>query len=250
MITKRIIPCLDVDKGRVVKGKQFIEIQDAGDPVQLAKLYANQGADEVVILDITASLEARGTFLHTVEAVCKKLFVPLTVGGGVRTVADMRKLLMAGADKIAINSAAIADPKIISEAADMFGSQCIVIAMDVKRTSSGWTVYSHGGTRPTDLDALEWALRTQELGAGEILLTSIDRDGTRSGYDIELLQCAVSRLKIPVIASGGVGKWEDIRDAFLLGNADAALMASIVHFGEMTIPQIKTLLKDSGVSVR
>ncbi len=250
MMTKRIIPCLDVDRGRVVKGTQFVDIRYAGDPVALAKAYAQQGADELVLLDITASIEHRDTMLDLVKSVAKEVFIPFTVGGGIRSIHHIRALLLAGADKVAINTAALQDEQLIRAAADLFGSQCIVLAMDVKQSPQGWRVYSHGGHKPTDKEAIAWATAAERLGAGEILLTSIDRDGTRRGYDLELLQSLTARLQIPVIASGGVGCWEDVRDAFTIGNADAALMASILHDGEYTIPELKRLLDAAGVAIR
>ena len=250
MITKRLIPCLDVDKGRVVKGKKFVDIKDAGDAIELAKKYEKDGADELVFLDITASSDGRDIFLDLVKSVAQQIFIPFTVGGGIRSIQNIRQLLLAGADKVALNTAALETPVLIREGAAACGSQCMVVAIDVKKTGSGWSVFSHGGRKATGRDAVEWALEVERLGAGEILLTSIDRDGTKSGYDLELIQLLTRKLTIPVIASGGVGSWEDIRDAFLIGQADAALMASIVHSGEYTMTQLKKLLSEANISIR
>ncbi len=250
MITKRIIPCLDVKDGKVVKGKNFNGLIEAGDPVSLAKLYEIQGADELVLLDITATLEGRGAFLGIVEACAKELSIPFSVGGGIRTLDDIRSLLNAGADKISLNSAALKNPQLIREAAEAFGSQCVILAIDVKRKGAGWEVYGSAGTIATGKDALQWALEGQNLGAGELLVTSIDRDGTQEGYDLELIETLSRQLKIPLIASGGGGKWEDIRDAFVKGKADAALAASIFHFNRCPIPELKQRLAKENIRIR
>jgi imidazole glycerol-phosphate synthase subunit HisF len=250
MITKRLIPCLDVDKGKVVKGKKFVEICEAGDPLLLAKEYARQGADELVLLDITASHEGRNIFLDVVNTVAKQVFIPFTVGGGITSLTQMRQLLLAGADKVSINTAALQDPRLIKAAASMFGSQCVVVAIDVIKNEDSWSVYSHGGRKPTGRDAIAWAKEAEAHGAGELLVTSMDCDGTKQGYDLVLLKTLAQTVNIPIIASGGVGSWKHIRDAFLVGNADAALMASILHFKETTIPEIKTQLKQTGILVR
>jgi imidazole glycerol-phosphate synthase subunit HisF len=249
MLTKRIIPCLDLKDGRVVKGKRFLNLQEAGDPVTLAKAYEEGGADELVILDISATIEERATSIEVIKEVARHIGIPLTVGGGIRTLSDIRHLLSQGVDKVAINTAALIDPMLIKEASGKFGSQCIVLAIDVKRTSEGWQVFSHAGTVATDKDALEWALQGQNLGAGELLVTSIDRDGTKEGYDLELIRALSDLLQIPIIASGGVGKWEDIRDAFL-ANADAALAASLFHFGSFSVNQVKSKLQQQNIHVR
>jgi len=252
MLAKRIIPCLDVDKGRVVKGIRFKELRDAGDPVEVAKAYEEQGADELVFLDITASAEERNIMLDIVKRVAETVFMPFTVGGGVRTLEDIRKLLEAGADKVSINTAAVKNPKLVYEGAKRFGSQCIVVAIDAKRRADGqgWEVYTHGGRKATGMDAIEWAKRVEELGAGEILLTSMDRDGTKSGYDVELTRAIAESVKIPVIASGGAGKKEHFFEAFTEGKADACLAASLFHFKELTIPDLKRYLKEKGIHIR
>lgn len=250
MLTKRIIPCLDVKEGRVVKGKCFLDLVHAGDPVEMAKVYEDQGADELVLLDITASIEDRSTFLDVIDRVAKKLSIPFTVGGGIRSLADIRRLLNAGVDKVSLNTAALKNPELLVQAAESFGSQCIVLAMDVKKMERGWEVFSYAGTRPAGRDALEWALEGQRLGAGELLVTSIDRDGTQNGYDLDLMRLLSSNLTVPIIASGGVGKWEDIRNVFQEGKADAALAASIFHFNGMTVKELKELLAQENVEVR
>ena len=251
MLKKRIIPCLDVKDGRVVKGINFINLVDAGDPVEQAKVYSDSGADEICFLDITASNENRDILLDTVQKTAEQCFVPLTVGGGVRSLQDIRNLLLAGADKVSINTAAINNPDLIKQAALQFGSQCIVVAIDAKKTSEDkWNVFTHGGRNQTELDALEFALLAQNNGAGEILLTSMDKDGTKSGYDINLTKTISSNLSIPVIASGGVGTLEHIRDGIVNGGASAVLAASIFHFGEFSIKQVKEYLKSQSVSVR
>jgi len=250
MLTKRIIPCLDVKEGRVVKGKCFIGLQDAGDPSTLAKFYESQGADELVLLDIAATLEGRSTFLDVVSKVAKELSIPFSVGGGIRSLADIRTLLNAGADKVSLNTAALKNPELIRQASEIFGSQCVILAIDVKKTAAGWEVFSHAGTVATGLDALGWALEGARLGAGELLVTSIDRDGTQEGYDLELIEMLGRSLSIPIIASGGVGKWEDIRDAFAIGKADAALAASLFHFKGCSIRELKKLLAKEEIRVR
>ena len=252
MLTKRIIPCLDVDAGRVVKGTNFIDLRDAGDPVEVAEIYDRAGADELVFLDITASSDRRATVVELVRAVAEKVFIPFTVGGGIRTVEDFRAILREGADKISINSAAIERPELISEAAEKFGSQCVVVAIDARRRTAepGWTVYKHGGRIDVEQDAVEWALRAESLGAGEILLTSMDGDGTKAGYDIALTRAIADAVKIPVIASGGAGTKEHFRDAFTEGHADAALAASLFHFRELEIAELKNYLKTEGIPVR
>ena len=252
-LAKRIIPCLDVDAGRVVKGVRFVDIRDAGDPVEIARRYDEQGADEITFLDITASSDERDTLVHVVEAVASQVFIPLTVGGGIRTLDDIRTLLNAGADKVSINTAAVQNPQFINEAAEKFGSQCIVVAIDAKHsgdTSSGWEVFTHGGRKATALDAVEWAKQMARRGAGEILLTSMDRDGTRDGFDLELTRAICEAVNIPVIASGGVGTLEHLAEGILQGKADAVLAASIFHFGEYTVAQAKTIMKQSGIEVR
>jgi len=258
MLTKRLIPCLDVRDGRVVKGVNFVDLQDAGDPVECARAYDEQGADELCFLDITASSDNRDTILHVVEETAAQVFMPLTVGGGVRTVEDARKLLLAGADKVGINTAAVNRPELIKEAAEVFGTQCIVVAIDAKKRPDSsdddprWQVFTHGGRTPIELDALEWAEQCQELGAGEILLTSMDRDGTKIGYDVPLTRAIVDRVTIPVIASGGVGTLEHLYEGLAHdgANASAALAASIFHFGEYSISEAKDFLADKGVAVR
>ncbi len=251
MFTKRIIPCLDVNKGRVVKGVNFVNLRDAGDPVEIAKAYDAAGADEVVFLDITASNEARETVTDMVRAVAANVFIPFTVGGGIRTVEDFRRLLREGADKISINSAAIERPELISEAADKFGSQCVVVAIDARRRpDGGWNIFKHGGRLDTGIDALEWAAKAEKLGAGEILLTSMDCDGTKAGYDLVLTRAVSDTVKIPVIASGGAGTMEHFYEALTEGGADAALAASLFHYKELEILQVKEYLRERGVPVR
>jgi len=250
MLTKRIIPCLDVDEGRVVKGVNFVDIKDAGDPVELAEVYDQQGADELVFLDITASSDKRETMVELVRKTAEKVFIPFTIGGGIRTTEDIRTLLNAGADKVSINSAAVKNPDLIAEGAKKFGSQCIVIAIDAKRAGDSWEVYIHGGRKKTGLNAVEWAEKVEELGAGEILLTSMDADGTKDGYDLELTSTISEKLNIPVIASGGAGNVEDIEEVYTTGKADAALAASIFHFNEYTIAEVKKYLNQKGVNVR
>lgn len=252
MITKRIIPCLDVNNGRVVKGVNFVNLIDAGDPVEIAAAYDKAGADEVVFLDITASSDARATKVDMVRRVAEKVFIPFTVGGGIRTVEDFRAILREGADKVAVNSAAIMNPSLISEAAEKFGSQCVVVAIDAKRRAdgSGWNIYKNGGRIDMGIDAVEWAVRAGKLGAGEILLTSMDRDGTKNGYDIELTRTVSESVSIPVIASGGAGRLEHFYDSFAEGKADAALAASLFHFKELEIREVKKYLRDQGISVR
>src|SRR5581483_11711268 len=258
MLAKRIIPCLDVKNGRVVKGINFVGLRDAGDPIEHARWYAEQGADEITFLDITASVEARGTLLRMVERVADTIFIPFTVGGGVRSADDFRDLLRAGADKASINTAAVNHPHIIAECAEKFGSQCVVVAMDAKRMDEGrqttggarWRVYTHGGRNATEVDAVEWAREVERLGAGEILLTSIDRDGTHNGYDLELTRAIVDAVNIPVIASGGAGTLEHFYDALALSQADAVLAASLFHDREMSVGQVKAYLAERGVVVR
>lgn len=251
MYAKRIIPCLDVKNGRVVKGVSFVDLRDAGDPVECAAAYDRAGADELVLLDITATHEGRGTMMDIVERVAKTVFIPFTVGGGIRTTDDFKELLRAGADKISVNSAAVRNPDLINEAAEKFGSQCVVCAIDAKRReNSGWEVYLNGGRIPTGIDAVEWAKEAYERGAGEILLTSMDCDGQKNGYDIELTHAVSTAVGIPVIASGGAGKKEHFYDAFTKGAADAVLAASLFHFNELPIPELKKYLRENGVSVR
>lgn len=251
MFTKRIIPCLDVNKGRVVKGVNFVDLKDAGDPVEIAKAYDAAGADELVFLDITASCEERDTVVDMVREVAASVFIPFTVGGGIRTVDDFRKLLREGADKISVNSAAIDRPELIREAADKFGSQCVVVAIDAKRREDGgWNIYKHGGRLDTGIDAIEWAKRAESLGAGEILLTSMDCDGTKAGYDIGLTRAVAEAVSIPVIASGGAGTVEHFHEALTEGKADAALAASLFHYKELEISQVKAYLSKRGISVR
>ena len=255
MLAKRIIPCLDIDRGRVVKGIKFQDIQDAGDPVEVARRYDQQGADELVFLDITASHEDRPTLFHTVEAVARQIFIPLTVGGGVRTSADVRMLLSSGADKVSINTAAVKSPDFVTEAADRYGVQCIVVAIDAKRVNKRkepprWEIFTHGGRKGTGIDAIEWAVKMVDKGAGELLVTSMDRDGTKVGYDIELLQAISSAVPVPVIASGGVGQLEHLRQGLVEGEADAVLAASIFHHGTHTVGEAKQFLSEHGVRVR
>lgn len=252
MFTKRIIPCLDVHNGRVVKGVNFVNLKDAGDPVEIAGAYDKAGADELVFLDITASSDARNTVVDMVRKVAEQVFIPFTVGGGIRTVDDFRALLREGADKISVNSAAIARPELISEAAEKFGSQCVVVAIDAKRREdqSGWNIYKNGGRIDTGIDALEWADKVCRLGAGEILLTSMDCDGTKAGYDLELTKAIAETVNVPVIASGGAGTMEHFYDALTKGKADAALAASLFHYKELEINEVKRYLRERGVSVR
>src|SRR5690554_937429 len=251
MLAKRIIPCLDVNAGRVVKGVNFVDLRDAGDPVEIARRYDEQGADEITFLDITASSDERDTILHVVEEVAKRVFIPLTVGGGVRSVEDVRRLLNAGADKVSINTAAVNNPQLITDAADKVGSQCIVVAIDAKTVAPGkWHVFTHGGRNDTGFDAVEWAKRVTALGAGEILLTSMDRDGTKSGFDLELTRAVSDAVSIPVIASGGVGNLEHLADGVSIGHADAVLAASIFHFGQHTVREAKELMRARGIEMR
>lgn len=251
MLTKRIIPCLDVNQGRVVKGVRFVSLRDAGDPVECAVAYDQQKADELVFLDITASHEARSTMLGVAEKVAESVYIPFTVGGGIRSVDDIRDLLKAGCDKVSINTAALQDMDLVRRASERFGAQCIVVAIDAKRTApQQWTVHTHGGRRPTEWNAVDWARQAETLGAGEILLTSMDRDGTKEGYDLELTRQVSEAVRIPVIASGGAGTLEHLYEAFSKGEADAVLAASIFHFGELTIPQVKSYLQGRGVPVR
>ncbi len=254
-LAKRIIPCLDVDNGRVVKGVQFVDIRDAGDPVEVARKYDEQGADEITFLDITASHEDRETMVHMVEKMASEVFIPLTVGGGIRTVDDIRRMLNAGADKVGINTAAVFNPEFVREAAERFGSQCIVVAIDAKKVSAPdeenrWEIFTHGGRKPTGLDAVEWAKKMAEYGAGEILLTSMDRDGTKNGFDLGVTRAISDAISIPVIASGGVGELQHLVDGINDGGADAVLAASIFHFGEHTIPEAKQFMADQGIEVR
>jgi len=250
-LAKRIIPCLDVDNGRVVKGVQFENIRDAGDPVEIARRYDEQGADEITFLDITASVDGRDTTLHTVERMASQVFIPLTVGGGVRTVQDIRNLLNAGADKVSINTAAVFTPEFVGEAAARFGSQCIVVAIDAKKVAPGrWEIFTHGGRKPTGLDAVLWAKKMEDLGAGEILLTSMDQDGVKSGYDLGVTRAISEAVGIPVSASGGVGNLEHLAAGILEGKADAVLAASIFHFGEYSVPEAKAYLASRGIVVR
>ena len=252
MLAKRIIPCLDVNAGRVVKGVNFINLRDAGDPVEIAKRYNDEGADEITFLDITASSDQRGLILEIIERVADQVFIPLTVGGGIRVVDDVRRLMNAGADKISINTSAVTDPNLVSVAANRFGSQAIVVAIDArKRTGgTGWEVFTHGGRTATGLDAVEWAAKVTALGAGEILLTSMDRDGTKSGFDLALTRAVADAVSVPVIASGGVGTLEHLAEGVLEGGADAVLAASIFHFGEYTVSDVKRFLGENGVAVR
>lgn len=254
-LAKRIIPCLDVTNGRVVKGVNFVELRDAGDPVEISRRYDEQGADELTFLDITASSDDRDLILHIIEAVAAQVFIPLTVGGGVRQVEDIRRLLNAGADKVSINTSAVLNPQLIADAADHYGSQCIVVAIDAKKVSapneiSRWEVFTHGGRKATGIDAVEWARKMQTLGAGEVLLTSMDRDGTRNGFDIALTRAVSDAISIPVIASGGVGNLHHLVDGILQGHADAVLAASIFHYGEFTVQQAKQYMQQHGIEVR
>ena len=254
-LAKRVIPCLDVDNGRVVKGVQFVDIRDAGDPVEVARKYDQQGADEITFLDITASSDDRETIVHVVEEVASEVFIPLTVGGGIRKVEDVRTMLMAGADKVGINTAAVFNPDFVAEAADKVGSQAIVVAIDAKAVHAEgepprWEIFTHGGRKPTGLDAVEWAHKMQTLGAGEILLTSMNRDGTKSGFDLQLTRAISDAVTIPVIASGGVGNLDHLCDGVLQGGADAVLAASIFHFGEYTVEQAKLRMRERGIEVR
>ena len=254
-LAKRIIPCLDVDDGRVVKGVQFVDIRDAGDPVEVARRYDEEGADEITFLDITASSDQRDTMVHVVEEVAGEVFIPLTVGGGIREVADIRRMLNAGADKVGINTAAVFNPEFVREAAERFGSQCIVVAIDAKQVSGEneakrWEIFTHGGRKPTGIDAVEWAQRMVDFGAGEILLTSMDRDGTRDGFDLELTRSISEAVDVPVIASGGVGNLDHLVEGVLQGRADAVLAASIFHFGEFTVGEAKQHMAEHGIEVR
>lgn len=254
-LAKRIIPCLDCDKGRVVKGVKFLDIRDAGDPVEIARRYSDAGADEITFLDITASHEGRDTTVHTVELIAGQVFIPLTVGGGIRTLDDIRTMLNAGADKVSINTASVFNPEFVREAAQRFGSQCIVVAMDAKKVSAEnepdrWEIFTHGGRKPTGIDAVEWAIRMVGYGAGEILLTSMDRDGTKSGFDLPLNRAISSAVSVPVIASGGVGNLQHLADGVLEGHADAVLAASIFHFGEYSIPEAKAYMAAQGITMR
>jgi cyclase len=254
-LAKRIIPCLDVDNGRVVKGVQFVDIRDAGDPVEIARRYNDEGADEITFLDITASSDERETMVHVVEEVASQVFIPLTVGGGIRSVEDVRRMLNAGADKVAINTAAIFNPGFVKEASETFGNQCIVVAIDAKRVSAPdeplrWEIFTHGGRRETGIDAIAWAERMQAMGAGELLVTSMDQDGTKQGFDLELMHAITKRVNIPVIASGGVGNLEHLAQGVLQGGADAVLAASIFHFGEYTIEEAKRYMASQGIEVR
>lgn len=252
MLTKRIIPCLDVNDGRVVKGVNFVNLRDAGDPVEVAKIYDREGADELVFLDITASSDNRATVVDMVRRVAEQVFIPFTVGGGIRTVEDFRMLLREGADKISINSSALNNPQLIADAAEKFGSQCVVVAIDARRRpeGEGWTVYKNGGRVDMGIDAVEWAVRAEQMGAGEILLTSMDCDGTKAGYDLPLTRAIADAVRIPVIASGGAGTMENFRDALTEGGADAALAASLFHYRELEIRRLKEYLRDEGVAVR
>ncbi|MGE0080064.1 MAG: imidazole glycerol phosphate synthase subunit HisF [Thiohalomonadaceae bacterium] len=254
-LAKRIIPCLDVDNGRVVKGVRFVDIRDAGDPVEIARRYDEQGADEITFLDITASAHERETMVHVVEQVAGQVFIPLTVGGGIRTSADVRRMLNAGADKVAINTAAVFNPEFVKEASDRFGAQCIVVAIDAKRVSAEgeparWEIFTHGGRKPTGLDAVAWARKMVDYGAGEILLTSMDRDGTKAGFDLELTRAVSDAVHVPVIASGGVGNLDHLVAGIKEGHAEAVLAASIFHFGEYTVEQAKRRMAEAGIEVR
>jgi cyclase len=249
-LAKRVIPCLDVTAGRVVKGVNFVKLRDAGDPVEIAARYDEQGADEVTFLDITASSDERDILLHVIEAVASKVFIPLTVGGGVRKVEDVRRLLNAGADKVSINTAAVQNPDLVREASSIVGCQCIVVAIDAKRSANGWEVYTHGGRKPTGIDAVDWARRMEKAGAGEILLTSMDRDGTRDGFDLGLTRAVSDAVGVPVVASGGVGTMEHFAEGVVAGGADAVLAASVFHFGDLTVRQVKEHMQSRGIEVR
>jgi imidazole glycerol-phosphate synthase subunit HisF len=249
-LAKRIIPCLDVTNGRVVKGVNFIGLRDAGDPIEISRRYDDQGADELTLLDITASSDDRDLILHIIEEVAAQVFIPLTVGGGVRKVEDVRRLLNAGADKVSINTSAVQNPELVREAADRYGSQCIVVAIDAKRAENGWQVFTHGGRNATGLDVIEWAKKMQALGAGEILLTSMDRDGTRNGFDLALIRSVSDTVDVPVIASGGVGNLQHLVDGIVDGHADAVLAASIFHYGEYTVRQAKEYMAQHSIEVR
>ncbi|SET32266.1 cyclase [Nitrosospira multiformis] len=249
-LAKRIIPCLDVTNGRVVKGVKFVSLRDAGDPIEIARRYDDQGADELTFLDITASSDDRDLILHIIEEVAAQVFIPLTVGGGVRKVEDVRRLLNAGADKVSINTSAIQNPQLVADAAGRYGSQCIVVAIDAKRAGQGWEVFTHGGRKPTGLDAIEWAKKMQSLGAGEILLTSMDRDGTRDGFDLALTRAVSDAVDVPVIASGGVGNLQHLVEGIVEGHADAVLAASVFHYGEYTVRQAKEYMSQHGIEVR
>jgi cyclase len=250
-LAKRIIPCLDVDKGRVVKGVNFVGIRDAGDPVEIAKRYNDQGADEITFLDITASHEERETTVHMVEAIAEQVFIPLTVGGGIRELADIRKMLNAGADKVSINSAAVYNPEFVKAASDRFGAQCIVVAIDAKQVGDNhWEIFTHGGRKPTGINAVEWAVKMAEFGAGEILLTSMDRDGVKTGFDLGVTKAISNAVNIPVIASGGVGNLQHLVDGVKVAGADAVLAASIFHFGEYTVQEAKKFMADAGIEMR
>jgi cyclase len=250
-LAKRIIPCLDVTAGRVVKGINFLELRDAGDPVEIARRYDEQGADEITFLDITATSDGRDLMLNIIESVASQVFIPLTVGGGVRSVEDVRRLLNAGADKISVNSSAINNPQLVADAAQKYGSQCIVVAIDAKKSADGrWEVFTHGGRKATGLDAVEWAKKMESLGAGEILLTSMDRDGTKSGFDLPLTRAVSDAIRIPVIASGGVGGLQDLADGVKQGHADAVLAASIFHYGQHTVPEAKRFMAEQGIPMR
>ena len=249
-LAKRVIPCLDVTAGRVVKGVNFVQLRDAGDPVEIAARYDEQGADEVCFLDITASSDQRDILLHVIEAVASQVFIPLTVGGGVRSVKDVRRLLNAGADKVSINTAAVQNPELVREASGIVGNQCIVVAIDARKRGGGWEVYTHGGRKPTGLDAVDWARRMEAAGAGEILLTSMDRDGTREGFDLGLTRAVSRAVGVPVIASGGVGSAEHFAEGVLEGGADAVLAASVFHFGDLKVREVKEHMRSSGIEVR
>ncbi|MCL6269636.1 imidazole glycerol phosphate synthase subunit HisF [Sansalvadorimonas sp. 2012CJ34-2] len=254
-LAKRIIPCLDVDNGRVVKGVQFVDIRDAGDPVEVARRYDEQGADEIIFLDITASSDNRDTTVHTVEAIAGEVFIPLTVGGGIRTIEDIRTMLNAGADKVSINTAAVFNPEFVREAAQKFGSQCIVVAIDAKKVSKPgekdrWEIFTYGGRKPTGIDAVEWAIKMEEYGAGEFMLTSMDQDGVKNGYDLGVTKAISEAVVIPVIASGGAGNLDHLVDGIKKGKADAVLAASIFHFGEHTVPEAKQYMADRGIEMR
>ena len=250
MLKTRLIPCLDVKNGRVVKGVNFLDLKDAGDPVEQAKFYDDSGADELCFLDITASHENRGTILGVVERTAEQCFIPLTVGGGIRTLEDIRRLLKAGADKISINTAAVKNPQLVESAAKKFGSQCVVVALDARRTNKSYEIFTHGGRTQTGIDALDWAKRMESLGAGELLLTSMDRDGTQKGFDLELTQMIADAVKIPLIASGGVGKLQHLVDGVKVGHASAVLAASIFHFGDYSIGEAKSYMKSKGIAIR